>query len=1019
MRFVKEHLEVITCYIPSAHEITSTIESFDELKLCKDHFPPNTCFNVFWFNQKSWAAPICRYISEYFDTLKELSSAKEGSMAVVRLCALDKQRESSLPKKVVTSGSGFYMLPNLVITNCHVNEKIGTNPCFAFSNAWNIGYFDDALKQVEQLPEKKRLCFSGQLLKLTPYETKFKQTKIWTGIDAITGEIGDFSFFDFSAVLFTGKPNNVIFIPSSTVLQPGDEIITLSYPGDEENTSPLKDYANYASWAPSELVMKSNIFNGYGTLCASFGKILHPFRNINDEWEKDEEFRIGQDSPTCGMMESLPCKTIRYPIDNLMNNTNSGNNILIKLMNNWIGDCILFNNENVTIDSIHFMGTNRLVNLECSADQNQVKIPLVRFSNLNLDLVMFGVSQLEIFNCTIVDFVVNDIRRSLILDNIQVGTENLKQLLEKDSNIDLKKVIFNIFIELGSIDTSSKEVIVRNSHIIGCNLYVGSTLSNGSLLVENSTFEYSLLDLTNGLGYTPKSVPRPSFYIASSKFYRSSIQAREALSVTIQNCELIQNIPNKLAIVLSLIPNSIYAAFSVTSSAICNVLVSASVFSNCQSVGAMYLEGTGINAEVEWSHFKDNSNVKGGAAINLQTIYNLFAHNTIFENNKQVLDSSESLSNIKADERGGGAILQYQSLLTTESCIFINNEGITGGAVLNFQAHKYKSSVDKNKATKYGGAIFTLKTVLNLGFQTFSINNNYAGISGGGAYTVGTKQENGVPLIDRCKDNYNGNGKLSNHDAFPEIISLRIPVKQFLSMSNDSNSNAKMLETSFGEKLVLNLDLFDNTYGNDNIPVNSFTEMELSVETKPSKDMTFEIHQPTTNEIDGILYSRSTNEKLRGNGTLIFTIKSSLFKTGTFSSQIEIAVTPMECKPWFSLQADMKKIVNGGFAYSCEFNSYLIIPFVVSSVLIVGCIVFTIIGIVCFKFYGMKSKIKVLHKKEQAEEELTQKLLDLQSLYTSELESKYSIKNWLIKIEDIKVIKKIGEGGMGVVYLAL
>ena len=412
--------------------------------------------------------------------------------------------------------------------------------------------------------------------------------------------------------------------------------------------------------------------------------------------------RIGQDSPTCGMMESLPCKTIRYPIDNLMNNTNSGNNILIKLMNNWIGDCILFNNENVTIDSIHFMGMNRLVNLECSADQNQVKIPLVRFSNLNLNLVMFGVSQLEIFNCTIVDFVVNDIRRSLILDNIQVGTENLKQLLEKDSNIDLKKVIFNIFIELGSIDTSSKEVIVRNSHIIGCNLYVGSTLSNGSLLVENSTFEYSLLDLTNGLGYTPKSVPRPSFYITSSKFYRSSIQAREALSVTIQNCELIQNIPNKLSIVLSLIPNSIYAAFSVRSSAICNVLVSASVFSNCQSVGAMYLEGTGINAEVEWSHFKDNSNVKGGAAINLQTIYNLFAHNTIFENNKQVLDSSESLSNIKADERGGGAILQYQSLLTTESCIFINNEGITGGAVLNFQAHKYKSSVDVSSFVKVG-----------------------------------------------------------------------------------------------------------------------------------------------------------------------------------------------------------------------------------------------------------------------------------------------------------------------------
>ena len=135
MRFVKERLEVITCYIPSGNEIVSE-ENFEKVPPSQDnkaHFPPNTCFNVFWFNQQlNWTAPNCKYLIEYLDGVKSLASAKEGSKAVVRLCSVEKQTG-----RLVYAASGFYVLPNVVITNCHVNNKklqsaTGSNLCFAY-----------------------------------------------------------------------------------------------------------------------------------------------------------------------------------------------------------------------------------------------------------------------------------------------------------------------------------------------------------------------------------------------------------------------------------------------------------------------------------------------------------------------------------------------------------------------------------------------------------------------------------------------------------------------------------------------------------------------------------------------------------------------------------------------------------------------------------------------------------------------------------------------------------------------
>ena len=102
----------------------------------------------------------------------------------------------------------------------------------------------------------------------------------------------------------------------------------------------------------------------------------------------------------------------------------------------------------------------------------------------------------------------------------------------------------------------------------------------------------------------------------------------------------------------------------------------------------------------------------------------------------------------------------------------------------------------------------------------------------------------------------------------------------------------------------------------------------------------------------------------------------------------------------------------------CSFSAETIIPFVILAIVILAVVIAVVAGFIIWKMRKMKKKVDILDEKEQAEIELTQKLMDLQALYTSELEGKYSFKNWLIKVEDIELIKKIGEGGNGFVYLA-
>ncbi|EFC35820.1 predicted protein, partial [Naegleria gruberi] len=217
-------------------------------------------------------------------------SASEGASAVVRLFSMKKLGEITK----TASGSGFYILPNTIITNSHVaNEIESIGKVNAYNNSWNIN------STISGMPKKLETLFSGKAIKYFQMEKSFPVTQNWVGRDPITTTVGNFDFFDITAMNFSGSPNKVFFIPSPRILQPNDEIITLSYPGDE-NKPPFSSSQNYVDWAPSESFLKDNIFNGYGTLCASVGKILHPYDfTQNGLVEKVEDFCYDKSNQEC------------------------------------------------------------------------------------------------------------------------------------------------------------------------------------------------------------------------------------------------------------------------------------------------------------------------------------------------------------------------------------------------------------------------------------------------------------------------------------------------------------------------------------------------------------------------------------------------------------------------------------------------------------------------------------------------------------------------------------------------
>ncbi|CAF1305370.1 unnamed protein product [Didymodactylos carnosus] len=154
------------------------------------------------------------------------------------------------------SGSGFHLTSSIVLTNHHCLEMM-SEPIL-LSNALNhmtiLKYFQDH----RSINMETDVIFSGGATrpsavanKIDLYDrlTDTEEKNLWKSIvkmyedvadskkcDPIAGIISDFNYFDVALIqikeiLRSDSNSNILFIPTERTLQPGDDIILLSYSG--------------------------------------------------------------------------------------------------------------------------------------------------------------------------------------------------------------------------------------------------------------------------------------------------------------------------------------------------------------------------------------------------------------------------------------------------------------------------------------------------------------------------------------------------------------------------------------------------------------------------------------------------------------------------------------------------------------------------------------------------------------------------------------------------------------------
>ncbi|KAG2386314.1 hypothetical protein C9374_002760 [Naegleria lovaniensis] len=371
-----------------------------------------------------------------------------------------------------------------------------------------------------------------------------------------------------------------------------------------------------------------------------------------------------------------------------------------------------------------------------------------------------------------------------------------------------------------------------------------------------------------------------------------------------------------------------------------------------------------------------------------------------------------------------------------------------------------------NFAEKFGGALFSIRAAMQI--SSFAsklpvISQNTARVTGGGLYQcestvnwyetrvneftqrtekVLISSESSVQAQALIPQFIKGNTVLTpfhlpDKTSFPGEAFLKLLVKRpqrTRSTSSQTNHDQHQLipllgtnssdpnvyfTTYFGEELTFELWLKD-TFG-QNIPYDGtlmlidtvddeivYSEVRSNIFEKDEEGKLPLFHP------DVKLLSYSYHDPFPQNATVKFSLTFLQDSVVTFYFHVHFV---FESCPTMHSSAS-KTHAMGKKVYYCEFNVAYLSPLII----VIGLVVLiTVIVITVFsvrKLKKMKFSVKLLKQKEKAEIELTQKLLDLQTLYASELEHRHSFKDWLIKLEDIEIISKIGEGGQGVVYKA-
>ncbi|KAG2387147.1 hypothetical protein C9374_001479 [Naegleria lovaniensis] len=520
-----------------------------------------------------------------------------------------------------------------------------------------------------------------------------------------------------------------------------------------------------------------------------------------------------------------------------------------------------------------------------------------------------------------------------------------------------------------------------------------------SMTIRRTLFEKSNLDF--------KIVSVRSVIIGNSTFsgnYQTNlsnkalIQLTGSYSLTIANSTFINN--------RDLLLMSIYQASLVN--------FQNSIFQQNTGGGAVQIEhmvGYFKLSSVTFSNctFNGNKGQNGGAILIGMTFGNLTISNCQFTKNSA---------------NYGGALYLQQEKVAISNCQFTGNSATQNGGAIYVKDTTFlslQSSTLQNNMANRGGALYLSSLTSNY-MMNSACSNNIASYSGGCLFAQSTTHPT---LLQSVSTSLSG---LNSAISYGHNIATPIDGTQFqFSVKYQEGQAATEMPTSLSLYPGQPVDITVKIKDKNNQAIKS---IEFPMGVSVGSNMTVTVDSLSTDylTLHGLYLSVYSSIDFLSNTTLNLTLSSDTF----FSIPVQI----VPCNQDYSLQP----VSSNGNAMICTKNPPGFPYSVVLPVVLIGGVLLFIVGIafgiaVLYGVYIIVKKLKKLEKKEKAEMKLEKTLIDKKFIFTgstttppahaqssksvaSTRQSLHDQEKYIIPIENLDIVKKIGEGSNGMVYLA-
>ncbi|EFC41145.1 predicted protein [Naegleria gruberi] len=486
--------------------------------------------------------------------------------------------------------------------------------------------------------------------------------------------------------------------------------------------------------------------------------------------------------------------------------------------------------------------------------------------------------------------------------------------------------------------------------------------------------------------------------------------------ITITNC-------NQITIADSFFNKNVgYIGGSILINEYINIDLFNNTFTNCKSFkkgGALNIENyqqssliTQSTINIMSNTFENNWSSTVGGAISILTANQLYVKNNIFKRN--------------AANSAGGAFAITTHVIKGELESYFEDNSVTGSF------HSLNNSQYSSDSNLYlmgaGGACL----ILNMPQFSFVISRSvFVGNEAekGGAVACGADSlKTSKQLVQECKFSENRASKIGNAIYFirPQsvnVIDQEVSGDQELFSSTPTVFEILEMQPNIvfpGQSISLTVYL-ENVFGN----VVNVTTQNIMFSAQDVFE-TFLRYSPNSNS--SLLftpYAKTSNVKDSVQNLTLYS------EDGRLSRVLSFTLT--DCPSGFIME---KTVFNSLLVYECKIDTRLNVKLLIGLIVPLGLIVLVIgiiIGLLTFLIIRFVfAQLKMLREKQKAEKSLEMRIIDKKVIFNSfentshndlsiplidDSAEKEKKPSFIIPIESIEIIRKLAEGGLGIIYL--